>query len=116
MGSESRKDPRFSTSVPVELHFPSGHTREGWGRVLDISAGGLLIETRTPLKVSTVVYLTFALHDGARFDNLRAHVIRCTYEEGYHVAGVAFDDVVDTETLRDVISALASEGGLTMVP
>lgn len=114
MDADRRQYPRFATSVPVGLRFPSGLTREGWGRILDLSAGGLVMETRFPMKVASVVYVTFALHDGAHFDNLRARVIRVTYEEGYYVAGIAFDDVVDTETLRDVIAALAFEGGIPL--
>ena len=41
-------------------------------------------------------------------------IIRVAYEDGYYLAGIAFDDVVDHETLRDVIAALAHEGGLTI--
>jgi hypothetical protein len=37
-----------------------------------------------------------------------------SYEEGYFLAGISFDDVVDTETLRDVIAALAVEGGIPL--
>jgi hypothetical protein len=86
-----------------------------WGfGVLDLSAGGLIMETRCPIKVADVVYVTFAIHDGAQFDNLRARVIRVSYEEGYFLAGISFDDVVDTETLRDVIAALAVEGGIPL--
>jgi hypothetical protein len=114
MDLERRQHPRFSTSVPVGLRFPSGSQREGWGRILDLSAGGVVLETRFPLKVASVLYVTFALQDGAQFTNLRARVIRAAYEEGYTIAGIAFDDVVDTETLRDVIAALAYEGGITV--
>jgi hypothetical protein len=114
MDVERRQHPRFATSVPVGLRFPQGSLREGWGRILDLSAGGLVMETRFPIKVAGVLYVTFALQDGAQFDNLRARVIRVSYEEGYYLAGIAFDDVVDTETLRDVIAALSVEGGIPL--
>ena len=71
-----------------------------------------MLETRFPLKVAGVIYVTFSLKDGAHFENLRARAIRVSYEDGYFIAGIAFDDAVDQETLRDVIAALAYEGGL----
>ena len=111
---ERRQTPRFATSIPVGLRFPDGPVKEGWGRILNLSAEGLLLETAFPMKVAGVVYVTFALKNGARFENLRARIIRSLYEEGYHLVGVAFDDVVDQETLHDVIAALAHEGGLTL--
>ena len=70
-----------------------------------------MLETRFPMKVAGVVYVSFFLRDGAQFDNLRTRIIRVSYEDGYYIAGIAFDDVVDQETLRDVIAALAYEGG-----
>jgi hypothetical protein len=114
MEIEKRRSVRFSTSLPVGLKFPIGPHKEGWGRILNLSPEGILIETRFPIKVAGVVYATFSLKDGAQFENLRAHIIRVSYEEGYYMAGLAFDDVVDQDTLRDVISALAYEGGLTV--
>jgi len=115
MATDKRTTPRFSTSVPVGLRFSSGSVKEGWGRIINLNASGLLLETRFVLKVAGVVYVTFSLREGAKFENLRAHVIRVSYEDGYYVAGVAFDDVVDKETLRDVINALAYEGGMTLL-
>lgn len=112
---ERRRTARFSTSIPVGLRFPSGPNKEGWGRILNLSPEGLLLETRFALKVGGVLYATFSLKDGAQFENLRAHIIRVSYEDGYFTAGIAFDDVVDQDTLRDVISALAYEGGFTLV-
>jgi hypothetical protein len=115
MEQENRKSPRFTTSIPVGLRFPNGKFKEGWGRILNLSIEGLFLETRFPLEVAGVVYVTFTLHDGAQFENLRAHVIRTRYSEGYFEAGIAFDEVVDQETLRDVLAALAYEGGVTLL-
>ena len=112
MSAESRTSPRLTTSIPVGLRFPLGRIHEGWGRIINLNASGLLLETRFPLKVASVIYTTFTLKDGARFENLRARVIRLNYEEGYYVAGIAFDDLVDQETLRDVIASLVYEGGV----
>ena len=111
---DKRRTPRFTTSIPVGLRFPTGSDKEGWGRILNLSPEGLLLETRFPLKVGGVVYVSFLLKAGLEFENLRARIIRVSYQEGYHMAGIAFDDVVDHETLRDVIAALAYEGGLTL--
>lgn len=111
---EKRKSPRFATSIPVGLRFSTGPIKEGWGRILNLSPEGLLLETRFPMKIASVLYVTFSLHDGAMFENLRTHVIRSSYEEGYYSAAIAFDDVVDQETLRDVIAALAYEGGVAL--
>ena len=72
------------------------------------------MESRFPIHVAGVVYASFSLKDGAQFENLRAHVVRVSYEEGYYQAAIAFDDVVDQDTLRDVIAALAYEGGLSV--
>lgn len=115
MDIERRKTTRFTTSIPVGLRFPAGRFQEGWGRILNLSPEGLLLETRFPVKVAGVLYASFSLRDGAQFQNLRARVIRVALEDGYFMAGIAFDDVVDHETLRDVIAALAHEGGLTIV-
>jgi hypothetical protein len=115
MEIERRKTTRFTTSIPVGLRFPTGKAKEGWGRILNLSPEGLLLETHFPLKVAGVIYTTFSLRDGVQFQNLRARVIRVTFEDGYYLAGIAFDDVVDHETLRDVIAALAYEGGLSIV-
>ena len=114
MQVEKRSMTRFSTSVPVGLRFSSGAVKEGWGRILNLSPEGLYLETRSPLKMAGVIYATFALKDGAKFENLRARVIRVTFDEGYYLAGIAFDDVVDKDTLGDVIAALAYEGGLSL--
>jgi hypothetical protein len=114
MEIERRKTARFTTSIPVGLRFPTGKAQEGWGRILNLSPEGLMLETRFPLKVAGVIYTTFSLKDGIQFQNLRARVIRVAFEDGYYMAGIAFDDVVDHETLRDVVAALAHEGGLTI--
>lgn len=112
---ERRSEPRFLTEIPVALYFPAGRIREGWGWIHNISAVGVMIESRFPVKVGGVVYLSFSLKDGHQFQNLRARIVRSQYEDGYYIAGVAFDDVVDQETLRDVIHSLAFEGQLKMV-
>lgn len=109
---DRRTAPRFGVGVPTELRYPVGPQSEGWGRITNISASGLFIETRFPLKVGAVVYVSFGLTGGTRFDSLRTRVIRSRFEDGYYAGAVAFDDVVDRETLRDVLGALANEGSV----
>lgn len=111
MPTERRKIARFSTSIPVGLRFPTGEFKEGWGRILNLSPEGLYLETRFPIHVADVIYVNFDLKDGAKFENLRSRVIRVQYEDGYYMAGIAFDDVVDQDTLREVLAALAYEAG-----
>ncbi len=112
MTTENRATPRITTSVPIGLRFPRGSQREGWGRIINLNASGILLETHFKVKVADVLYASFTLKDGAKFENLRARVIRTQYEEGYYVAAIAFDEVVDQETLRDVLASLIYETGL----
>ncbi len=114
MEIERRRFPRFSTSIPVGIRFPVGPYKDGWGRTVDVSAEGLLLETRFPIKVADVIYVTFTLYDGAYFENLRARVVRTSYQEGYYLVGIAFDDVVDKQTMRDVLAALAVESRVSL--
>ena len=112
MAAENRSSPRITTSVPIGLRFPRGRQREGWGRIINLNSSGLLLETHFQVRVADVVYVSFTLKDGAHFDNLRARIIRAQYEEGYYIAAIAFDEVVDQETLRDVLASLIYEAGL----
>ena len=108
--NERRRSFRYRISIPVGIQFPRGVHREGWGRILNISPEGLMIETRFSLRVGDVIYATFSMADGSNFENLRARIVRSVSEDGYYIAGMAFDEVVDLETLRDVIASLAHEG------
>jgi len=111
-GKERRRTTRFASSIPIGIRFSKGPDKEGWGRILNISAVGLLVESRFRIKVADAIYVSFSLKDGAKFENLRCLVIRSIYEEGYFLVGLAFDDVVDKETLGDVLAALSYEGGI----
>lgn len=112
MMPDRRIGERISTSVPVGFSLPKGRPSIGWGRIIDIGPTGLLLETRVKLKVSEVIYVSFILRQGTSFENLRARVIRTSAEEGYTQAGIAFDEVVDPGTMKDVLSAITYEAGL----
>ncbi len=103
---DPRSGPRLSTSLPVALRFPDGDPPEGWGRLLDLSLNGAHLETRWPLKIGESVYLTFVPRSEMRLENLRAHVVRVEWEEGYYLAGLAFDESVDQAYLREALLAL----------
>ncbi|HOW29010.1 MAG TPA: PilZ domain-containing protein [Elusimicrobiota bacterium] len=105
---EGRISPRLSTSLPVLLQFPESDVPEGWGRILDLSMSGVRVETRWNLKIGQVVYITFVPQSEMRLDNLRARVVRFTWEDGYFVGGLVFDESVDQAYLREVLMYLVS--------
>jgi hypothetical protein len=115
MDFERRRSPRYPLDLPVGIRFPRGPVKEGWGRIIDISGDGLQFMTRFPVKATGVVYVNFTLHEGGHFENLRARVMRVRVNDGYYFAGIAFDEVVDQQTLREVVTALVNEGRLKMV-
>ncbi len=97
---------RLATSLPAAIRFPDGDAPEGWGRIFNISTTGVKLESRWPLRVGQSVYLTFEPQKEMRLENLRAKVIRVSWEEGYYVGGLAFDDTVDHAYLREALIAL----------
>jgi hypothetical protein len=103
-----RAGPRLATSLPVALRFPDADPSEGWGRIIDISVSGVRLETRWRIEVGQAVYLTFVPHGEMRLENLRARVIRTEWEDGYYVAGLAFDATVDPTFLREALVLLMS--------
>lgn len=103
---EARSSPRLSTSIPVALAFPDAEPSQGWGRIIDLSLGGARLETRSTLKVGQAVYLTFEPHHEMRLENLRARVVRAQWEDGYYVAGLAFDENVDQSYLKEALVLL----------
>lgn len=108
-GVDMRSGPRLAASLPVVLRFPDTNPPDGWGRILDLSLTGMKLETRWPLKVGQAVYVTFEPQNQTRLENLRARVVRVTWEEGYYVAGVAFDESVDQAYLREALILLMSK-------
>jgi hypothetical protein len=104
-----RSGPRIAASVPVALRFPDGHPPEGWGRMMDLSAAGMKVETRWPLKVGQPVYLSFAPRSPLRLENLRARVVRVGWEDGYYIGGLVFDESVDQAYLKETLIALMTE-------
>jgi len=104
-----RVGPRLATSLAVALRFPDAEPGEGWGRLIDLSIGGVKMETRWPLKIGQSLYLTFVPHHEMRLENLRARVLRVNWEEGYYVAGLAFDESVDQTYLKEALVVLMTK-------
>ncbi|MBI4396932.1 MAG: PilZ domain-containing protein [Elusimicrobia bacterium] len=104
-----RNGPRLATSLPVALRFPDGDSPEGWGRIYDISATGVRLESRWPHKIGQAVYLTFLPRNDMRLENFRARVVRVSWEEGFYLVGLVFDESVDQAYLKDALMALINE-------
>lgn len=95
--------------IPVELSF-SGEKAQacGWGRFLELSAGGAIVTTRSGLNRHDSIYLTFEV-SGEKFKAMPAVV---THEEldddGYVRAEIRFTDEVEkrrlARTLLEVLS------------
>jgi hypothetical protein len=105
-----RDGPRLATSLPVAFHFPESDPSAGWGRILNLSVGGLKVETRWPLRIGQSVYVTFVPRSEMRLDNLRAKVVRLSWEEGYYEGALEFDNSVDRAYLQEAIQALLNKG------
>jgi hypothetical protein len=69
--SERRKHPRFTTSLPVEVHTEGGHTAFRCV-TSDLSLGGCYIETLEPFPVGTTLDLRLQIEDTLR---IQAEVI-----------------------------------------
>jgi hypothetical protein len=94
-------------NIPVLLHFPSDvKSDEGWGIILDISLGGIGVETRTPLKTGQTVYVSFIVSENFTFSNTKGIIRHVIDRDIYHIAGVEFDSLVDKAHLQDAIAIL----------
>jgi hypothetical protein len=111
MSREIRKNLRFSCSIPALLRFLSGDPIDGWGVVYDMGLGGVKLESRRPLAMGDVVYLSFSLSARFSYDNVRGRVVRVFRRGYYTMAGVEFDSDMDKENLREGIRTLIEEEG-----
>jgi hypothetical protein len=78
---------------------------------VDLSVGGVRVETRWPLRVGQAVYVSFEPQKEMRLENLRARVVRVTWEDGYYIGGLAFDESVDQTYLGEALQILVSHAG-----
>ena len=106
--AEARQMPRVPVRVPVELARPGGFDR---AEVLDISSGGLFLETSTALDAGTAVLVEMQL--GARTMMLKGTVAHCSVrstpgrESG---AGVKFEQLApeDERAISEFVEARLS--------
>lgn len=81
---------------------PSDRTYEMEADILNISAGGVLVETDQPLNEGDIVAMRFRLQDAENLDNVLGLVKRADQDEGFYLAGIEF---VTRSFLQDKLSA-----------
>ncbi len=96
------------TSLPVGLEFTEGPLLEAWGRIRNLSVGGLEIETHFPIKRAQKVYLSFYIEDHYHFEHSPARIIWIKIQEHQYSAGISFEENVDRAHLRDAMVFLVN--------
>ena len=71
------------------------------GNILNISAGGVLIELEQPLTEDDIILMKFTLQDVETMSNVLGLVKRADHDDGLHLAGIEF---LTMEKLRDRLS------------
>lgn len=99
MSSESHPDLRNAVRFP--LHLPvtlKTLTEEHRAQTIDISAGGILFRTETPVEVGSAVEFTVAMpgdslgSDRDVLVNCRGRVVRCSEESSGRSVAVVIDE------------------------
>jgi hypothetical protein len=107
---DSRRFVRIEISSPMSLskikdaggNFePDGDWHTLHGLILNISAGGVLVEVDQPLLEGDVVSMHFTLQEIESIDNVLGLVKRADEDEGAFLAGIQF---ITREYLRDIFS------------
>jgi hypothetical protein len=92
-----RASPRVEISVDVALSRAASRDPVT-GRTLDVGPGGMLVETRRPLRLGEPLQFTCALQDGGDGQLTgRAHVVR---EHVKGVYGLCFERLGDAQRAR----------------
>ncbi len=71
------------------------------GEILNISAGGLLVETEKPLSEQDIVAMQFGLQEVEKLDNVLGLVKRVDKDEDIFLVGIEF---ITLETLKDYLT------------
>ncbi|MBN1621334.1 MAG: PilZ domain-containing protein [Endomicrobiales bacterium] len=98
-----RKYERISCYIPILLRFLGGNPPDGWGVILDISLGGLKIETRTPLKDGQIVFVSFSISEEFNFINVKGVTRRIIQNGIYYNSGIRFVDSIDKQHLQNAL-------------
>jgi c-di-GMP-binding flagellar brake protein YcgR len=99
---DKRKDPRIPSSNLISYVIcdeSDQDIRQGMGRTLDVSEGGILLETHVPLDPNHVVTLTIALED--ELLECKGRIVHSTKrEDGGFTSGIRFIDMNDEKRLH----------------
>ena len=107
---DSRRFVRIEISSPMSLRKikdaggnfePDGDWHTLHGLILNISAGGVLVEVDQPLFEGDVVSMHFTLQEVESIDNILGLVKRSDQDEGTFLAGIQF---ITREYLEDLFS------------
>jgi hypothetical protein len=89
--------------------WPDGDWHIINGTILNISAGGVLVDVDQPLLEGDVVCMSFVLQEVECLDNVLGLVKRVDGEDGFFLAGIEF-------ITREYLNDLFSGGELEMLP
>ena len=98
-----RRHERISCFIPILLRFLGNNPQDGWGVILDISLGGLKIETRSPLSDGQVVFVSFSIADDFNFVNAKCMVRRMVQNGVYFMSGIRFVNSIDKQHLLNAL-------------
>lgn len=107
---DSRRFVRIEISSPMSLRKikdaggnfePDGDWHTLHGLILNISAGGVLVEVDQPLLEGDVVSMHFTLQEVESIDNVLGLVKRADHDDGTFLAGIQF---ITREYLEDLFS------------
>jgi hypothetical protein len=109
-----RRFVRLEIVSPIELcrikdifgNYSATGERKMEGTILNLSAGGVLVDLRDPLNEGDVVAMRFTVNGAEPLDSVLGVVKRCDTDEEGHLAGIQF---VDREQLADSLSAAELE-------
>lgn len=110
---DKRKKPRIHSHnlVSYVCLDENGHeVKQGIGRTLNISEGGILLETHTPMDPEFIVFLTVGLEDEIR--DFRGKITHSEgREDGKYENGIEFLTVTADEMrfLRQIITIFEEE-------
>jgi hypothetical protein len=115
---DNRKFVRLDISAPVAMYHlkdgdqpltPMEHARYLEAMLLNISAGGVLVELEQELTAGDVVCMRFTLQDVEAIDNVLGLVKRCEVDEDMYLAGIEFAS-------REQLADLLSQPDMEMLP
>ena len=107
---DQRRFIRLEISTPLSLkdiweylknNTPFENLLEISGNILNISAGGVLVELEHPLAEDDIVLMKFTLQDVETMSNVLGLVKRIDHDDGLHLAGIEF---IMPDKLRDRLS------------